>query len=120
MARNRKKLGEILVAQGVVSQEDMDKAVGIAKGSRRRIGQALVEAGFANEEFDKVLAEASAIADADKRREHCLRLQQIMRDEGVIIQPYWRSTFRHHVAGLVNAEMHPQFEIRYQYIGFSE
>jgi len=58
MARNRKKLGEILVAQGVVSQEDMDKAVGIAKGSRRRIGQALVEAGFANDEqVAKALAE---------------------------------------------------------------
>ncbi|MEQ9095147.1 hypothetical protein AY599_02880 [Leptolyngbya valderiana BDU 20041] len=50
MARNRKKLGEILVANGVVSQEDMDKAVGIAKGSRRRVGQALVEAGFATDE----------------------------------------------------------------------
>ena len=50
MARNRKKLGEILVAKGVVSQDDMDKALGIAKGSRRRIGQALVEAGFATDE----------------------------------------------------------------------
>lgn len=50
MARNRKKLGEILVAGGTVSQEDMDKALGIAKGSRRRIGQALVEAGFATDE----------------------------------------------------------------------
>lgn len=50
MARNRKKLGEILVAKGVVTQEDMDKALGIAKGSRRRVGQALVEAGFATDE----------------------------------------------------------------------
>ena len=50
MARNRKKLGEILVSKGIVSQDDMDKALGIAKGSRRRIGQALVEAGFATDE----------------------------------------------------------------------
>lgn len=58
MARNRKKLGEILVADGVVSQEDMDKAIGIAKGSRRRIGQALVEAGFAtDEQVAKALAD---------------------------------------------------------------
>ncbi|UYV14079.1 MAG: Flp pilus assembly complex ATPase component TadA [Phycisphaera sp.] len=58
MARNRKKLGEILVADGVVSQEDMDKALGIAKGSRRRIGQALVEAGFAtDEQVAKALAD---------------------------------------------------------------
>ncbi len=58
MARNRKKLGEILVGQGVVSQDDMDKALGIAKGSRRRLGQALVEAGFASDEqVAKALAE---------------------------------------------------------------
>jgi len=50
MARMRKKLGEILVAKGVVSQQDLDKALSIAKGSRRRLGQALVEAGFATEE----------------------------------------------------------------------
>ena len=40
------------------------------------------------------------------------------QDDGVIVQPYWRSLYRHHVPGLVNAEMHPQFEIRYQYMGF--
>ena len=57
MARNRKKLGEILVAKGVVTQDDMDKALGIAKGSRRRVGQALVEAGFAT---DEQVAEALA------------------------------------------------------------
>ncbi|WP_321186382.1 hypothetical protein [Aliiruegeria sabulilitoris] len=73
------------------------------------------ETSFANEEFDRVLAEASSVADADARRAHSLWLQTILRDEGVIIQPYWRSTFRHYVEGLVNAEMHPQFEIRYQY-----
>ena len=29
----------------------------------------------------------------------------------MIIQPFWRSIFRHYVPGLVNAEMHPQLEI---------
>ena len=77
------------------------------------------ETGFANDEYDRVLAEASAIADADTRREKVRRLQEIMQEEGVIIQPYWRSLYRHMVPGLINAEMHPQFEIKYQYIGFS-
>ena len=76
------------------------------------------ETGFANEEYDSVLAEASAIADADKRREKVKRLEEIMQEQGVIVQPYWRSLYRHYVEGLVGAEMHPQFEIRYQFIGW--
>jgi peptide/nickel transport system substrate-binding protein len=76
------------------------------------------ETAFANEEYDRILTEAAQIPDADKRREKVKRLEEIMQDEGVIVQPYWRSLYRHHVPGLVNAEMHPQFEIRYQYMGF--
>ncbi|WP_170760214.1 ABC transporter substrate-binding protein [Ruegeria lacuscaerulensis] len=78
------------------------------------------ETGFNNEEFDKTLTDASAIADADKRRVLMKRLEEIMQEEGVIIQPYWRSIYNHSRPGLVNAEMHAQFEIKYQYIGFAE
>ncbi|WP_368187983.1 ABC transporter substrate-binding protein [Aestuariibius sp. HNIBRBA575] len=77
------------------------------------------ETGFANEEFDRLLTEAMSIADADARREVMLKIQTIMRDEGVIIQPFWRSLFRHYRPGVAGAEMHPQFEIRYQHIGFA-
>jgi len=38
-------------------------------GLAYRSGEAWNEAGFANEEFDTLLAEANSIADADKRRE---------------------------------------------------
>jgi peptide/nickel transport system substrate-binding protein len=76
------------------------------------------ETGFQNAEFDEVLAEANAIADADTRRAKVKRLEEIMQEEGVIIQPYWRSLYRHYVSGLVGAEMHPAFEIRYQHIGW--
>ena len=76
-----------------------------------RSGEAWNESGFANEEFDQTLTEALAIADADARREVSAKLQQIMQDEGVIIQPYWRSTFRHFREGVIGAEQHPTFEI---------
>ncbi|MXQ08828.1 diguanylate cyclase [Alphaproteobacteria bacterium GH1-50] len=77
------------------------------------------EAAFSNEEYDRVLDEAASIADADQRREKVKRLEEIMQEEGVIIQSYWRSLYRHHVPNLVGAEMHPQFEIKYQYIGWA-
>ncbi|MEL7483980.1 MAG: ATPase, T2SS/T4P/T4SS family [Planctomycetota bacterium] len=49
MARSRKKLGEILVRQGAISSPQVDKALQLAKGSGKRIGEAMVEAGFCKE-----------------------------------------------------------------------
>ncbi len=77
------------------------------------------ESGFANAEFDRLLEEASAIADADKRREKMVRLETIMREEGVIIQPFWQSLFRHYKEGIVGAGMHPTFEIHVHKLGWA-
>jgi peptide/nickel transport system substrate-binding protein len=71
-----------------------------------RSGEAWNESGFANAEFDALLAEANAIADADKRREVMAKLQAIMIDEGVTIQPYWRTAMRHHRDNLVGVDKH--------------
>lgn len=84
-----------------------------------RSGEAWNETGFASEEFDRTLAEAMAIADSDRRREVMVQLETMLRDEGVIIQPYWRSLFNHHNGKLVNAEKHPQHEIHLYKIGFA-
>ncbi|GAB1363282.1 ABC transporter substrate-binding protein [Rhodobacter sp.] len=73
-------------------------------------GEAWNESAFANEEFDTKLGEALAIADADKRREVMKRLEEIMREQGVLIQPYWRSLFRHADPKLGGVDMHATFE----------
>jgi len=75
-----------------------------------RTGMAWNEWGFSNARFDELVGKALAIADADKRRVLMADIEQILRDEGVTIQPYWRSLYRHYVEGLVNVEMHPTFE----------
>ncbi|MCC5992064.1 MAG: ABC transporter substrate-binding protein [Rhodobacteraceae bacterium] len=79
-----------------------------------RSGVAWNEAGFANAEFDALLDRANGIPDADERREVMAQIQQIMLDEGVLIQPYWRSLYRNARPNVLNAEMHPTFEVRYQ------
>ncbi|MEM8824950.1 MAG: ABC transporter substrate-binding protein [Pseudomonadota bacterium] len=84
-----------------------------------RSGVAWNETGFASDEFDQTLQEAMAIADADRRRELSARLQQIMQEEGVVIQPYWRSTYRHARPGIVGAEQHPTFEIHVYKLGLA-
>lgn len=73
-------------------------------------GVAWNETAFANADFDAALDEAMAIADADKRREVMARVEKIMQDEGVLIQPYWRSIYRHFKENVKGADMHPTFE----------
>ena len=73
-------------------------------------GEAWNEFGWANAEFDGILAEALAIADADKRAEVAARGMALIQEEGVTIQPYWRSLYRHMKEGLVGTDMHVSFE----------
>jgi len=82
-----------------------------------RSGETWNESGFSNADFDSELSRALAIADADERRESMAKLEQILRDEGVVIQPYWRSTFRHYKDTVIGAEQHPTFEIHVYKLG---
>lgn len=75
-----------------------------------RSGEAWNEAAFSNAEFDAKLAEALSIADADARRVVTKRLQEIMQEQGVMIQPYWRSIYRHFDPKVKGADMHATFE----------
>ena len=74
-------------------------------------GVAWNETGLASAEFDAMLEEASAIADAETRRVRMEKIEQFMRDDGTIIQPYWRSLYRHSRPGVIGAESHPINEI---------
>lgn len=84
-----------------------------------RSGEAWNESAFANEEFDALINDALAVADADSRREIMAKVEQIMRDEGVIIQPYWRSLYNHHRPDVVGAEKHPAHEFHFYKFGFA-
>ena len=84
-----------------------------------RSGEPWNETGFENAEFDALLGEALRIADADERREVMARIQRLLQEEGVMIQPYWTSVFRHHRPDVVGAEAHPAFEIYPYKLGFA-
>ncbi len=73
-------------------------------------GVAWNETAFANAEFDALLARANSIADADERRVVMADIEKIMQDEGVLIQPYWRSLYRNFRPEVQGADMHPTFE----------
>ncbi|MEM9698426.1 MAG: ABC transporter substrate-binding protein [Pseudomonadota bacterium] len=75
-----------------------------------RSGEAWNEFGYSNPEFDAMLSEALAIADTDKRRAIMAKAQALLQEDGVTIQPYWRSLYNHTREGLVGAEHHISFE----------
>ena len=67
------------------------------------------EAAFANAEFDTLLDQANSISDADARREVMAKIEAIMRDEGVIIQPFWMSIYRSKKPEIVGGDAHIAF-----------
>ncbi|MEM9902442.1 MAG: ABC transporter substrate-binding protein [Pseudomonadota bacterium] len=70
------------------------------------------ETGFENAEFDALIAEAQATPDVEARRALMARLQTIMQEEAVTIQPYWRSLYNFTKAGLMGAERHIANDVR--------
>lgn len=75
-----------------------------------RTGGSWNETAFGNADFDAELTNAMAIFDADQRRDVMARIETIMQEQGVLIQPYWRSLFRHTTDKVKGCEIHPMFE----------
>ena len=75
-----------------------------------RSGEAWNEFGIANAEFDAILEKALATADIEARRALMAQGEAILQDEGVTLQPYWRSLYNHTKEGLTGAEHHISFE----------
>jgi peptide/nickel transport system substrate-binding protein len=40
-----------------------------------------------------------------------LKMEKIIQDSGILVQPYWRSTYRHMTPDVHGLAMHPTFEI---------
>jgi peptide/nickel transport system substrate-binding protein len=59
-------------------------------GLAYRTGVPWNESSYANPEFDKLLTQAEGILEADKRRVVMARLEQILQEDGPIVQPLWR------------------------------
>jgi peptide/nickel transport system substrate-binding protein len=77
-----------------------------------RSGEAWNETAFNNADFDKKLAEALAIADAGKRKEVMKDIESILQSSGVIIQPFWRSIYRHYAEHVKGMFMHQTYELQ--------
>ncbi len=79
-----------------------------------RSGEAWNEAGFASKEFDEALGMALAVADAGARSKIMAKVEKIMQDEGVTIQPYRRTLTNFSKSNLGGSAHHISFEIKPQ------
>ena len=76
-------------------------------GLAYRTGGAWNESGYSNPEFDKLLAEAEATLDVDKRRVIMGKIEQIMLEDGPIVQPVWRAAMTGYDKKVQGFRMHP-------------
>ena len=65
------------------------------------------ESKYSNPEFDKALDEASSVLDANERRKKMEKVEKILQDDAVIVQPLWRSIFTAGSTKVHNLKQHP-------------
>jgi peptide/nickel transport system substrate-binding protein len=58
-----------------------------------RGGASWNETHFSDPQFDRALADAEATLDVDQRKAKMQRVEQILRDAALMIQPFWRPVF---------------------------
>jgi peptide/nickel transport system substrate-binding protein len=76
-----------------------------------RSGESWNESAFSNAEFDAALEKALGTPNPDKRRAIMETVETILQESGTIIQPYWRSIFRHAHPRVKNFEAHQAIEL---------
>ena len=72
-----------------------------------RTGVAWNESGYANPEFDKALDEAEATLDVEARRAVMEKVEKILQDDAVMVQPIWRPVYTFTAAKVHNYPPHP-------------
>ena len=72
-----------------------------------RCGVPWNESHYCNPEFDRALDEAEATLDVEERRRKMERVQRILQEDAVIVQPLWRPVFFVASKKVRNLHAHP-------------
>src|SRR4051794_15856530 len=72
-----------------------------------RTGGAWNESGYSNPQFDALLTQAEGLLDVDKRRVVMAKLEEILLDDGPIVQPVWRALLTFLDKKVQGFKMHP-------------
>ena len=85
-----------------------------------RSGEAWNESGFANADFDAALTKALGTPDPEQRKAIMEDVQRILQESGTLIQPFWRSIFRHKKSKVKNFEVHQAQEFHLEEVWIDE
>ncbi len=84
-------------------------------GLAYRTGVPWNESSYSNPEFDSLLTQAEGILDPDKRRVVMAKIEQLLQQDGPIVQPIWRVVQTGYHKRVKGFRMHPS-----QYIFLNE
>jgi peptide/nickel transport system substrate-binding protein len=76
-------------------------------GLAYRTGVPWNESSYANPEFDAALTEAESTLNVDERRKKMEKVEKILQDDAVLVQPFFRAVFTAIRDNVVGFEMHP-------------
>jgi len=76
-------------------------------GLAYRTGVPWNESGYANPEFDKIVTEAEGTLDMTKRHALMSKLEEIMHEDGPIVQPLFKNQITFYDKNVLGAMVHP-------------
>jgi peptide/nickel transport system substrate-binding protein len=88
-------------------------------GLAYRTGVPWNESSYANPEWDKALTEAESTLDVEKRRAKMEKVEQILQDDAVMVQPFFRAVFTAVRDNVVGFEMHPTRYYRFHKVSLA-
>ena len=88
-------------------------------GLAYRTGVPWNESSYANPEWDKALTEAESTLDVESRRAKMEKVEKILQDDAVMIQPFFRSVFTAVRDNVVGFEMHPTRYYRFHKVSLA-
>ncbi|MCK9551494.1 ABC transporter substrate-binding protein, partial [Aquamicrobium sp.] len=72
-----------------------------------RTGGEWNESAYSNPDFDKLLDEAGATVELDERKKIMSKLEEILIEDGPLVQPVYRNVYTAYNKKLKNFSMHP-------------
>jgi peptide/nickel transport system substrate-binding protein len=88
-------------------------------GLAYRTGVPWNESSYANPEWDKALTEAESELDVEKRRVKMEKVEQMLQDDAVMVQPFFRAVFTAVRDNVVGFEMHPTRYYRFHKVSLA-
>ena len=80
-------------------------------GLAYRTGVPWNESSYSNPKFDELITKAEGLLDIEKRREVMKEIEELLQEDGPLVQPLWASVFTFYDEKVQGFQMHPTYYI---------